>query len=166
MNGEQFVCPLCKGTSMIVIIEIDLSFCLGKRERPKMPSSRSSDEALASKRKRTDVVSPGNDRKIGAIVGGRNGTVTPGKSLSRDDQTKRQKTGIFFHRDPSAVSGIINQNKNLNILFSRIDKFIASYTVVPIGLNRIGSIVHQLVFVDILMIHFKQFNEAKAKYVF
>ena len=51
-----------------------------------------------AKRKRIDGPSP-NDRRMGE----RNGGVTPSKTLTQFDPSKRPKTGIFFQRDSAIV---------------------------------------------------------------
>jgi hypothetical protein len=122
-----------------------------------MEPSRSSDKSILTKRKRSDDISPTNDRKIRE-------NATLSKSISTDESTKRPKLDVPLRHNSIAVS--INVYKEIygDIVFFRNSKFIVSFMIVVIWQNRIGSIVHQDVFVVILMIHFKLFNEAKEWY--
>ncbi|CAM4927111.1 unnamed protein product [Rotaria socialis] len=79
MNGDQFVCPPCKGVT----------------SNSEVKSRRSSDESMNIKRKRLDAASP-SDRKEGE----RNGNSIITKNLTNSEPLKRPKTGIFFQRDP------------------------------------------------------------------
>jgi hypothetical protein len=126
-----------------------------------MKPGRSSDESIVIKRKRIDGISP-NDRKVGE----RNENLTSSKHITHSEPSKRPKTGIFFQRDPLAVNTKLDFLLiKLNSLFFSNHKFIVLSMVVVIGQNLAGFIVHQLVFVVILMIHFKLFNELKEQYV-
>ncbi|CAF1066466.1 unnamed protein product [Adineta ricciae] len=79
MNGDQFVCPPCRGVAS---------------SNSGIKSGRSSDESLLIKRKRIDADSP-SDRKVGE----RNGNVNAAKNLTLSEPSKRPKTGVFFQRD-------------------------------------------------------------------